>query len=135
MNLGEVMAEVAAAADEIEGLRCFAYPISEANPPTFWLDLPETVTFDQTYGRGSDRIDFYAYVVVAQNLDRAQAARLAAYMSGSGPASIKQAVEAAEYEACDVVRITTAEFQWITVAATAYPGVRFSIEVRGKGNG
>jgi hypothetical protein len=133
MNVGEVMAEIAAAADEITGLRCFAYPISEANPPTFWLDMPQRVDFDKTYGRGSDEMEFYGYVVVGQTLDRVQAARIGGYMSGSGDASLKRAIEAGTYEACSEVFVTSAEFMWVDVAGTGYPGSKFTITVRGKG--
>ncbi|WP_143231235.1 hypothetical protein [Actinosynnema sp. ALI-1.44] len=133
MNVGEVMAEIAAAADEMEGLRCFAYPISEASPPTFWVDLPERISFDLTYDRGVDQIELYGYLVVGQNLDRVQSAKLAAYMSSAGAASVKQAVEAVEYEACDDVSVTVAEFQRISVAATEYLGCRFTIVATGSG--
>src|SRR5687768_1669543 len=106
MNLSDVMDEVAARLGAIKGLRVFAYPADSLSPPAAAVLYPDGITFDETYGRGMDRLTLPVLVVVGKPTDRSTRDRIAAYCDGSGPASVKAAVEAGDGAAFDTVRVT-----------------------------
>jgi hypothetical protein len=97
MLLSDVMDELAARLDVIDGLRVHAFPADNVNVPQAVVTYPETLTFDETYGRGSDRLTIPVVVLVGKASDRASRDQLAAYADGSGVKSIKSAIESASY--------------------------------------
>lgn len=133
MNLSDVMDEVANRLGAIQGLRVFAYPAESVHPPAAVVLYPETVTFDETYGRGMDRLTLPVLVVVGTPTDRSSRDRLAQYCDGSGPASVKAAVEAGDGAAFDTVRVTGIEFPTATIAGTEYIAAMFDLDIAGQG--
>ena len=134
MNLADVMDEVAAKLDTIAGLRCFAYPADAVQPPAAIVSYPETITFDETYGRGMDRLTLPVVVVVGKPTDRSSRDALAAYCHGSGARSVKAVVEAGTYTAFDTVRVTSIEFDVVVIAGTDYLAALFDLDVAGAGS-
>jgi len=115
MNLGEVMDAISTRLDSINGLRCFAYPVPTVTPPAAVVSYPDTVTFDETYARGMDRMSLPVVVVVGRPTDRSTRDLLAAYCNGSGASSIKAVVESGTYSAFDVVRVEGIDFDVVTI--------------------
>lgn len=134
MKLDDVMDEVAARLGTIAGLRVFPYPADSVSPPAAIVSYPEKYTFDETYGRGMDRMTLPVVVVVGKPTDRASRDRIAQYCDGAGPASVKAAVEAGKYVACDTVRVTGIEFDVVTVAGTDYLAALFDLDIAGAGS-
>lgn len=97
MRLNDVMDELAARIDGIDGLRVHAFPADNVAPPAAEVVYPESYEYDATYGRGSDRLTVPVIVTVGRASDRASAINLGAYADGSGPKSIKSAIEGATY--------------------------------------
>lgn len=93
MNLADVMDELAARIETISGLQVFSFPPDHVSPPTAVVTYPETYTYDETYGRGSDRLTVPVLVMVGKASDRASKDQLAAYADGSGLKSIKAVIE------------------------------------------
>jgi hypothetical protein len=56
VDLADVMQAVSDRLDTIAGLRCFAHPPGTVTPPAAVVSYPDKYTFDETYGRGMDRI-------------------------------------------------------------------------------
>lgn len=133
MNLDDVMEEVAARLATIDGLRVFAYPADTVSPPAGIVLYPESVTFDETYGRGMDRMTLPLLVVVGKPTDRSSRSRLSQYCDGAGPASVKAAVDGGGYGSCDSVRVTGVEFPTATIAGTEYIAAMFDLDVAGTG--
>lgn len=134
MNLADVMEEVAGRLGTINGLRVFAYPPDDVHPPAAIVSYPDTYTFDETYQRGMDRMAVPVVLVVGKPTDRSSRDRLAQYCDGSGPASVKAALEAADYVACHSVRVTGIEFDVVSIAGTDYMAARFDLDVAGQGS-
>jgi len=134
MNLADVMDEVAARLGAVDGLRVFPYPADHVSPPAAIVSYPETYTFDETYGRGMDRMTLPVVVVVGKPTDRSSRDRLAAYVAGSGPGSVKAAVEAGDGAAFDTVRVVSVEFDVIAIAGTDYIAAVFDLDVAGQGS-
>lgn len=94
MNLSDVMDELAARIDAIDGLRVFAYEPDTLQPPAAVVTFPESYDYDATYGRGSDRMTIPVVVMVGRASDRAARGNLSRYVDGSGAASLKAVIEA-----------------------------------------
>lgn len=133
MHVLRVMDDVAEALRAIEGLRVFAYEAPRIVPPTAEVEWPEEVTYDQTMRRGSDRLTVQVRVMVGQADARSARDELAAYADGSGPRSVKAAVERREAQAYDSARVTKCEFGLTTVAAVEYLSALFTLDISGNG--
>lgn len=133
MNLADVMDQVAAQLDTITDLRCYAYPPDVVYPPAAIVSYPDAYTFDETYGRGMDRLSLPVVLVVGKVSDRAARDELGAYADGSGSQSVKAVVEAGTYTAFDSVRVESVDFDVVTIAATDYMAALFSLDIVGTG--
>lgn len=133
MNLADVMDEVAAKLSVIPNLRVFAYPPDALTPPGAVVSYPENITFDQTYGRGMDRMTLPVWLIEGLPTDRSCRDRLGAYCNGSGPQSVKEAVESGAYSTCDTVRVMSIEFTPVSIGGTEYMSAVFDLDVSGSG--
>lgn len=133
MNLLDVMQELAAAADEIDGLNCFWWPPDRVSPPVFLVALPESVDYHATYARGMDAMTLDGYLLVGKADDRASVKQLAPYCDGTGDQSITQALENGTYTACDVVTVEKAEFEVHTISGVDHLAAHFTITIAGAG--
>lgn len=120
--------------DSIDGLRCFAYPQPKITPPTAYLAYPEGITYDATYGRGSDEMKLPLVLVVGKASERTARDELAAYADGSGARSVKAVLESGTYTAFDTVRVSQAEFDVYTIASVDYLAALFDLEISGPGS-
>lgn len=133
MNLDAVMTEIADRLKTITGLRVFDHPVDTVNPPTAIVSLPE-ITFDQTYGRGSDRYALPVVLAIGKVVDRAARANLAPYVAGAGAKSFKAVLEAATpYVAFDSLRVQSVEFDVITWSSVEYLAATFLLDIIGDG--
>lgn len=137
MNLTDVAAELAEQLDTIAGLRCFSYRPDTIHPPTGFVDLPERIEYDQTYGRGLDSMTLHVFVVVAQVGDRSRHAEIRPYMDGSGTKSVKAALDSSStstYTSCHDVTVSTVEPVYILIGETPYLAADFTVAVMGAGS-
>jgi hypothetical protein len=65
MNLADVMDEAATVLGTITGLRVTAWPPGSVVAPAGIVSYPDRIEYDQTYGRGTDRIAGIPFVLVA----------------------------------------------------------------------
>lgn len=133
MNLNDVMDQIGVQLDTISGLRVYDYPADHVTPPAAIVAYPDEVVFDETYGRGMDRITLPVVVIIGRQSDRSARDRLTLYASGSGASSIKATVEGGTYTAMDTVRVIRAEFDVVSVAGVEYVGALFDLDIAGQG--
>ncbi|HZO67756.1 MAG TPA: hypothetical protein VFB74_22390 [Kribbellaceae bacterium] len=133
MNLAAVMDAVSARADTIAGLRCYAWPVAKVTPPALIVSYPEDITFDETYGRGMDRMTLPAVAVVGKASDRTARDLVAAYCNGSGASSVKQVLESGTYTAFHHVRVASIEFDVVSIAGVDYIAALFTLDIAGSG--
>lgn len=133
MILSEVMDELGAALEAIEGLRVKSYTEQRVNPPMATVNLPRVYTYDSTYGRGSDDIEL-PIVVYAGRFD-AESSRnaISQYVDGSGGRSIKQVIESHPPTAYDIAHVMDVQFAISVVAGTDYLTATFRVRLVGKG--
>ncbi len=133
MNLAAVLDELGVALDAISGLRVFAYWADRVTPPFAMVEMPESITYDTTHGRGSDRLAVKVIVGVGRVDARTARDAVAAYAAGAGASSVKAVIEAHEASAWDSARVQSAEFGMVTVAATEYLAATFTVDIFGSG--
>jgi hypothetical protein len=134
MRLADVMEEVAARLGSIDGLRVFPHPADSVSPPAAIVSYPETLTYDETYGRGFDRMTLPVVVVVGKPYDRSTRDLITRYTDGSGGSSVKAALEAGTYASCDGIRVTGVEFDVVSIAGTDYVAAQFDLDIAGSGS-
>lgn len=133
MNVAEVMAELGGALRTVPALNVHSYWAARITPPAAIVEFPEAITFDNSMGRGADRVTIPVIVAVANVDARAATEELGAYANGSGPRSVKALVEAFDFTYADSARVQSAEFGVLTVAGTDYLACTFTIDVIGRG--
>ncbi len=137
MDVKAVMAELGAKLDTIAGLRVFGYPPGKLPTPGAFVAPPDDITFDETYGRGSDALTFPVFVLVSRGDDRSAVLELVAYLAGSGAKSVKAALDntsANTYTSCDTVTVTTATTGAYTYNGVDSLGAEFTVHVTGSGS-
>ncbi|MEU5938641.1 hypothetical protein ABZ807_05535 [Micromonospora sp. NPDC047548] len=135
MNLEAVAVDLSTALKTITGLRVPPWGVEKITPPAAIIALPERITYDGTYGRGSDQYpDLTVVVLVGKPAERSARKAVAAYADGSGPKSVKEAIEAHTYSSCDSVRVAWAEFDEARYnAGGPYLAAIFHLDITGKG--
>ncbi|MFC8290070.1 hypothetical protein ACFUJ0_06090 [Streptomyces sp. NPDC057242] len=102
-----------------------------------------SITYDKTMGRGLDEAELTCRVLVGRADDRAAQATLDGLLDGSGPSSLKQAIEAArgapgEYALGGLahdLRVTRMQgYRWYEHQGTQYVGAELTVVVIGKGD-
>ncbi|KXK61954.1 hypothetical protein AWW66_10970 [Micromonospora rosaria] len=133
MNLDAVAEELRAALGTIEGLNVADWGVQRVHPPAALVPLPEAITFDATYGRGSDRIEDWPVLVLVARPTSPEARReIAEYADGSGPKSVKAAFEAYVFTTCSA-RVTSADFDVVSYAGNEYLAAMFHLDITGQG--
>ncbi|MFD9319289.1 hypothetical protein ACFWDQ_16595 [Streptomyces sp. NPDC060053] len=100
-------------------------------------------TFDKVMARGLDELIFTSRVLVGRGDDKAAQQMLDAMLSGSGPASLKVAIEAARGApgdfalgglAHDLHVMRVQGYRWYEHAGATYVGAELMIKVIGEGS-
>lgn len=133
MNLANVMDAVSTRIDTITGLRCHPYPPGSVTPPAGIVSYPERIDFDETYGRGMDRMSLPLVLVVGKVSDRAARDALGAYCNGSGAKSVKAVLESGTYTAFDSLRVASIEFDVVSIGGVDYMAGLFTLDIAGSG--
>lgn len=134
MNISALMDELGTALEAIEGLRVYPYYIDRVAPPAAVVGWPEPITFDETFGRGSDRLTLPVYVVVGKVDARSARNELSGFLAASGPTSVKQAVDNGTYTQADSVTVREARVEVLTISAVDYLSGVFDVDIYGSGS-
>ena len=130
--------QLRAALSTIPGLRVPAWGITAIQAPAGIVALPDRLLFDQTYhggaARGTDTFkDVPIVVLVGAPTERSSILAVAKYVAGSGPQSVKAALEGYAYTACDFVHVEFAEFDVPKYAGIDYLAATFHTDIVGNG--
>lgn len=133
LDLNAVMDGLGVRLATISGLRVFDYPTDQLEPPAAVVGLPTEIAYDYSKARGFDRATFPVFVVVGGAFARAARDALGPYLAGSGPQSIKAAIEGDRTlaGACATlgVAVGRSDGSGITVNGVRYTGAIFEVEV------
>ncbi|MFH9404893.1 hypothetical protein ACH4JS_34800 [Streptomyces sp. NPDC017638] len=141
----EAIAEAARAVvlpEGIKALTCTGYVPDAVVAPHFFVAEYEQ-DFDRAMARGLDELTFTCRVLVSRADDRSAQRVLDGMLSGSGPASLKQAIETArgapgEYAlgglAHDLHVMRVQGYRWYEHAGSTYVGAELAVKVIGEGS-
>lgn len=135
MNIFDVMREIADKLRSISKLGVYDFSADSVTPPCAIVALPESGTFDVTYGRGSDRARLEIMVLESRLSDRSASVRIVQYANAEGSRSIKQTADSAftEYNSCDDVHVVSYEFDIVRISGVDYLACIFTVEIEGPG--
>jgi len=136
MDVGAVNLGIATAASEITGLNCYGVKPDSIVEPAFYPRRTD-IHYDESMGRGQDRIAGTWHLLVSRSDDEAGQAVMNSFLKGAGASSLKAAIQADRTlgGACVTLRVVKAEaHRMITVGETEYYGAEISIDVYGRGD-
>lgn len=148
MQISPIRAAIATAARVIvmpagvPTLTCTGYVPDAVTAPHFFVGEVE-VTFDKAYGRKLDVLEFTCRVLVGRADDKSAQEILDGLLSGAGPVSLKEAIEAARGApgelalgglAHDLHLMRVQGYRWYEHAGTQYVGAELIIKVIGDGS-
>lgn len=123
-------------------LVCTGYVPDSVVTPCFYVAEVE-INYDKAMGRKLDELLFTARAYASRSDDRAGQRLLDSLLSGSGPASLKAAVEAARGGPGEMALDGLADdlhvqrvqgYRWFEHAGSTYLGAEFAIKVIGDGS-
>jgi hypothetical protein len=134
MIIRNVINELATRLDTITGLQVYAYPVDTVQTsPVAVFGYPERKEYDQTYGRGMDKMSLDLFVMVMKPYDRSAMNNLIGYADGSGANSVKAVLESGTYTAFDVIQVVDVEFDVIRIGSIDFATAEFTIMIAGQG--
>lgn len=135
MNLSNAAAEIAERAATIEGLNAYDFAPGTVVPPCLVVLNPEPggILYDQTYGRGMDRITLPVILICGPAVEREQQQGIRLYLDGAGAKSIKAVLESGTYESFDVIRVMVGGVDGISVGGVEYIAALFDLDIGGRG--
>jgi hypothetical protein len=92
-SMSDLRQGLAEALRAIPSLRVYELLPDNPNPPGVAISL-DRVVYDSVFARGCDEYEFTVHLFVARGDDRSAQVRIEDYVAGSGPSSIKAAIEA-----------------------------------------
>lgn len=129
-ELTDILEAIAGRLETIVGLRVFDHVPSALEPPAAVVQLPRSIEFDLTAGRGGDTYNLVVLLLAAKADARAAHLNLAKYLDAAGPSSIKETLDGDLGGAVDTARVTRAsDVGSYTFAGMEYLGAEFHIEV------
>lgn len=143
MDVGAVKKALAAAVrSAVPSLNCFGYLPDSIPEPAFCVGEVE-ITYDQAFARGLDELLVTCLLLVSRADDRSGQAALDRYLSGSGPHSLKRAIEAARGApgeaalgglADDLHLQRVQAYRTYTTGETTYYGAEMVVRIIGEGD-
>lgn len=129
LDTNALMDALGGALDAIPGLRVYDYPPDAVSVPAAVVAYPDSITYDDTFQRGTDSATATITVLVGRVSDRASRDALAAYLAGTGAMSVKAAVDGTLGGVVKDARVGSASVLTVTVGAVEYVAANFSVEV------
>lgn len=135
IDLALVMDELAERLRKIPDLTTvYARPPDSVTVPSAVVAYPDSLDFDATYGRGMDRMSLPVVLVVGKPSTAAAREKLAKFCNATGPSSVKEVLESGVYSTFDDLRVTSVDFDVITVGTSDYLAAAFNLDIAGQGS-
>lgn len=142
MDLFAVMAEVATALKTLPGPggtetlagRVFDWQVGKINSPGVIVGLPDSIDFDQTYGRGQDKFsDLVVMLLLGKGDQRSAQKFMGPYVAGAGASSVKAKLDGYAWTTCHRAVVNRVEFLDVEYAAVPYLAASFHTDIWGSG--
>jgi hypothetical protein len=128
LDLNAVMDAVGVRLLTIAGLRVYDFAADQVAVPAGIVGLPETIEYDSTFARGSDRVVIPVHLMVSKVSDRAGRDVLGPYIAGSGSKSVKATLDGTLGGTVQTARVMSTTPQTFRVSDVDYLGATFRVE-------
>lgn len=132
MNLETVAQELSDRLGTILNGRSTPYAPDTIQPDTGYVFGPES-TPHQSYANGLTRLRMSATIAVARQPLVVAFKALAAYMSDTGPKSVKACLETGTYTAFDTIIVVRQIVGDVTIGGVPYKGLQIDLDITGSG--
>lgn len=131
-NLTNIRNEIGNNLANITSLSVFKYVPDSVEPPTAVVGVMDTITYDDTMARGSDRYSVPVYLYVSRVDAQDSQETLDGYLVSSGASSVKAQIESdttLNGEAQSVRVVSAGNYGVYEINNINYLGVEFIVEV------
>jgi hypothetical protein len=108
-------------------------PPDAVTPPAVILSYPKSVDYDETYGRGMDKISDWEIVAVTGAVSLLTSRKRVMKLASGGSGGLKALLELPGYESFDDLRVSTASFDVFTMAGVDYISCTWLVDIWGTG--
>lgn len=108
-------------------------PPEALTPPAIIVSYPKGIDYDQTYGRGMDKITDWEIVAVTGAVSLLTARKRIMKLASGGTAGLKAILEMPGYESFDEIRVSAASFDVFTMAGVDYISCTWLLDIWGTG--
>jgi hypothetical protein len=129
LNVNVVREAIAESIRGVGGVYAYSYPPDTAQPPFAYVDMPQSIDYDLSFGRGADRMTIQVHVGVTRSMDAAAADAIGELAATSGPNSLKVAIESGQFGTN--IRVARAEFAQIALNDATYAGLVLTLDWAG----
>ena len=141
MDLKAVRAAIAEVTKTVTpAINAFGFAPSSIVAPCFFTGETD-IEYDKTYGRGMDEFLVTCYILVGSAFDESSQDLLDGYLKGSGPTSLKAAIEGTPGIAqdlggeCDDLHVVRVQgYRSYNIANKEYAGAELVVRVIGSGS-
>jgi hypothetical protein len=137
------LVDLNAVADEIVGRLKTAFeprgfyihpqPAESLTPPALIVSYPKTVEYDETYGRGMDKVTDWEILAATGAVSEFSARKRLLQLAGGGLAGVKAVLEAPGQQSFDEIRVSSASFDVFTMAGVDYVSCTWLLDIWGTG--
>lgn len=136
MDVEAVLVGLRDNASTIPELRCYEYVPDSIAPPCFY-PLEVEIDYDRAFARGMDELTVRCLLLVSRGSDRSGQRLLKGYLAGSGPLSLKAALQTDRTlnGACDDLRVRrVAGYRLYEHSGKEHYGAELDIHIIGEGD-
>lgn len=108
-------------------------PPESITPPTIIVSYPKTVEYDETYGRGMDKITDWEILALTGAVSEFSARKRLLDLAGGGLGGVKALLEAPGQQSYDEIRVSSASFDVVTMAGVDYVSCTWLLDIWGTG--
>jgi hypothetical protein len=108
-------------------------PPESLTPPAIILSYPKSIDYDETYGRGMDKIVDWEIVAVTGAVSLLTSRKRVMALASGGTSGLKAVLEIPGYESFDEIRVSTASFDVFTMAGVDYISCTWLVDIWGTG--
>lgn len=128
-NINELREKIAVNLVTIPGLRSSTTVPDNPSPPIAII-LPQTISYDDSFQRGTTTYQFIVTVIVGRADDRSAQNKLDSFVSSTGTASIKLAIESDRTlggKAFDVRVVEMRNYGSVVISEVTYLSAEFTV--------
>jgi hypothetical protein len=135
MDANAVAEEITARLRQFEprGYYIHPHPPEALTPPCLIVSYPKGIHYDETYGRGMDKIEDWEIVAAVSGVSLETSRKRILTLASGGLGGVKAVLEAPGYTSLDEIVVHDASFDAYEVAGVSYISCTWLVDIWGTG--